>query len=618
MATDAIIPVGGSSARPIFKTQGSIIAARDSRYRHPANAIAELVDNAIDANARRVELLVQEHEVQLTTRKGYRIQEIAVIDNGTGMDAETLAEALCFGGRTVGPGIRKIGKYGFGLPTSSVSQCKRVDVWSWQQGVKAAEHAYLDTEEIQEGTQLEVTTDQQPPPEAWISRTKSSSDTGTLVIWSKIDRITMRAETIFRHLEEEIGRIYRHYIDGGELRIRMAAFRGGNGDPREDAEVRPNDPLYLMAPSNTPEKWGNEPMFTLHHEETKQLVVDENGRTETVDIRYSIAKLDALGTLGSLPGNTNYGAHARRNMGVSVVRENREVVLDDSMLNTEAGGTGLPQNRWWGCEVKFGAGCDDLFGIDHNKQMTSHFSRALKELSESSLSDTEARDEIDANESDIYDIAEHVRRTVRSMMRDIGVRFSQRPATGDGNQDTQTPVTLEQKAESLATEATVEGLANQETEKTETDKTFENTTDEEKISAIAEHLTQVGYPAEQAQLEAEATVKSGYRYKLANASLNAFTVFNVSNAEGVLVVQLNINHPIYQFLEALRQAANANEDIDGGEERAAIGLLIMVLALARMDDESQGEERLRFQDTCYKWGRVMAKIIDEGTINVDV
>ena len=77
-------------------------------------------------------------------------------------------------------------------------------------------------------------------------------------------------------------------------------------------------------------------MFTLYHEETKQFT--EKGKTETVDIRYSIAKLDALGILGSLPGNTNYGVHTRRNMGVSVVRENREVVLDDSMLNTEAGG----------------------------------------------------------------------------------------------------------------------------------------------------------------------------------------------------------------------------------------------------------------------------------------
>ena len=542
MATD----MSTSGGRSIFITETSIVAARDSRYRHPANAIAELVDNAIDANARKVELLIREHEVQLPTRKSHRIGELVVVDSGDGMDAERLVQALRFGGRTAGPGIRKIGKYGYGLPTSSVSQCKRVDVWSWQQGIENAQHAYLDTEEIQSGTQSEVITKQEPPPKEWVSLAKNVKATGTLVRWSKIDRITMRAETIFRHLEEEIGRIYRHYISLGELGIRMAAFRDEKNDPREDTEVRPNDPLYMMTPSNTPGKWGTEPMFTLYLEETKEFV--EDGKTETVDIRYSIAKLEALGTLGSLPGNTNYGIHARRNMGVSVVRENREVVLDDSLLNTEAGGHGLPQNRWWGCEVKFGSGCDDLFGIDHNKQMTSNFSRALKELSETNRSDTEARDEIDANESNIYDVAEHIRRTVRSMMRDIHKRFGQRPAPNKGSQDQTTPVTTAQKAESLATEATVEGLANQETEKTETDITFESTTSEEKITGIAEQLTQAGYPEEQAQLEAEATVNSGYRYKFANASLSAFTVFNVSNAAGVLVVHLNISHPIYRIL----------------------------------------------------------------------
>ena len=67
MATDMSTYSDGPSGRPIFKTQTSIVAARDSRYRHPANAIAELVDNAIDANARRVELIVREHEVQLPT-----------------------------------------------------------------------------------------------------------------------------------------------------------------------------------------------------------------------------------------------------------------------------------------------------------------------------------------------------------------------------------------------------------------------------------------------------------------------------------------------------------------------------------------------------------------------
>ena len=240
MATNVNAEGGGPRDRSIFVTETSIVAARDSRYRHPANAIAELIDNAIDANAQRVEVFVREREVQLPSRKSYRISELAVIDDGIGMNAEKLAQALRFGGRTVGPGVRKIGKYGYGLPTSSVSQCERVDVWSWQDGLENAQHAYLDTDEIQKGIQREVTTEKQAPPEDWISLAKTVKNTGTVVRWSKIDRITMRPETIFRHLEEEIGRIYRHYIaaDPG-LQIRMAAFRDTNDEPREDTVILP-------------------------------------------------------------------------------------------------------------------------------------------------------------------------------------------------------------------------------------------------------------------------------------------------------------------------------------------------------------------------------------------
>lgn len=601
------------SGRPIFIPQTSIIAARDSRYRHPANAVAELVDNAIDANARRVEVIVREHEVQLDKQKGYRIHEIAVIDDGIGMNTETLAKALCFGGRTITPGVHKIGKYGYGLPTSSVSQCKRVDVWSWQKGVANAQHTYLDVDEILNGTQQEVTTDQQPPPESNLAIAQNITTTGTLVRWSKVDRIELRPQTIFRHLEEEIGRIYRHYINDGAIQIRMTTFRGTDTTPRQDSEVRPNDPLYLMAPSSTPGKWEQEPMFTIYQEKSFQ-VTNTQGKTETVDIRYSIVKPEALGIMNGYPGNTDYGRHARRNLGVSVIRENREVVLETSLLDTSAGGGGKPQNRWWGCEVKFGAGCDDMFGIDHNKQMTSHFSHALKELDESSLGDTEARDEIDAGELRIYDVAEHIRRTIRNMMREIKKRFGQRPPANNGVPDPTVPITIAQQAESLATAATEENLASNE--KTPTDLTFESTTPEQKISEITDHLTQAGYPEDQSQMEAEITVKSGYRYKFANASLNGYTVFNVGNAAGVLVVQLNINHPIYQFLENIEKKPAPDIEHDSAEKQAAMGIRIMILALARIDDESTAENRLKFQDTCNLWGPVMHKIIDEGISNV--
>ena len=602
--------------RSILNPAMTVLAMRDSRYRHPANAVAELIDNAIDASAKQVELLVKEHQVLVNTRSSDRIHSLAVIDNGNGMSASTLTQALRFGGRVPTPGIRKIGKYGMGLPTASASQCKKLEVWSWQGDVEDAHYAYLDIDEIQSGTQVEIRTVQQRPPEGWLSLAKHHrKDKGTLVVWSNIDRITNRADTVFRHVEDEIGRIYRHYIKSGDLQIRMASFRGSDNEPYREAEVRPNDPLYLMAPSNVPGEWGTNSMFDPYYEESRTVMTD--GRAATVDIRYSIAKQEALGVARSFPGNTDYGQHARRNMGISVVRENREILLDDSLLNTEGGGRGLPQNRWWGCEVRFNEGCDDLFGIDHNKQMVSHFSRALKELSEPGLSDTQIRDETDANEGDIYEIAERIRRTIRRMMDEIHRKFAQRPGPDphepDRGETTNTPA---EKAQSLATDAIEEGLRNQEIEKNQTDVLFETTEPAEKSRGIAEQLTQMGYSEEQAKIEAEATVRGGYRYKFANASMSGSFVFEVQTSQtGVLIVKLNINHPAYRYLQMLEEQATWGDNTDGAT--AAIGLRLMILALARMDDEFQDPKAKRdFQNTCYQWGRIMEKLIEEDVVNV--
>ena len=69
--------------RSLFVPQMVIQAMRDSRYRHPANAIAELIDNSIDARADNVEVLIREELTQVNGRDRRRISELAVIDDGT-------------------------------------------------------------------------------------------------------------------------------------------------------------------------------------------------------------------------------------------------------------------------------------------------------------------------------------------------------------------------------------------------------------------------------------------------------------------------------------------------------------------------------------------------------
>lgn len=95
-----------------------IEATRDSGYKGTQSAVAELVDNSIQAAATRVWL-----NVRRTDDEEHPI-EVSVTDNGSGMDAFTLRQALRFGGSSRFDDRSGLGRYGMGLPNSSLSQAR--------------------------------------------------------------------------------------------------------------------------------------------------------------------------------------------------------------------------------------------------------------------------------------------------------------------------------------------------------------------------------------------------------------------------------------------------------------------------------------------------------------
>ena len=191
----------------------AVRAMRDNGYKNAAYAIAELMDNSIQAGAENVELLCAETISQNGQRERRRINKIAVLDNASGMNAETLRMALQFGnGTRLDPTLHTgIGRFGMGLPASSMSQCQRVEVWSWQDEIENAIYTYLDLEEII----CERMTDVPEPesrtiPEPWLSVGKHWGKTGTLVVWSSLDRLMWKtAQALIDNSEFVIGRMYR-------------------------------------------------------------------------------------------------------------------------------------------------------------------------------------------------------------------------------------------------------------------------------------------------------------------------------------------------------------------------------------------------------------------------
>jgi hypothetical protein len=137
----------------------AIQAMRDNGYKNTAYAIAELIDNSLQAGAKNVQLLCGEEEVDGNrNNKITRIGQIAILDDGGGMDEKTLRLSLQFGNGTHldSENQQGIGKFGMGLPASSISQCTLVEVWSWQDGVDNAIYTYLDIHQIRKKQLMEI------------------------------------------------------------------------------------------------------------------------------------------------------------------------------------------------------------------------------------------------------------------------------------------------------------------------------------------------------------------------------------------------------------------------------------------------------------------------------
>ena len=117
-------------------------ATRDSGYKTLGSALAELVDNAFEARATRVEI-----RLDRVAEAASADVVVIVSDNGRGMDASSLRHSLQFGWSSRFNKRDGQGRYGMGLPNASLSHARRVEVYSCRKG-ESVHASYLDVDEI--------------------------------------------------------------------------------------------------------------------------------------------------------------------------------------------------------------------------------------------------------------------------------------------------------------------------------------------------------------------------------------------------------------------------------------------------------------------------------------
>ena len=328
-----------------------IQATRDSGYKGTSSAVAELVDNSLQAGATEIAISVTVNE----RGDAYPVV-LSVIDNGSGMDAHTLRTALRFGGSTRFDNRRGLGRYGMGLPNSSFSQAKRVTVHSWRSKNGRVLNSYLDLDEIASGAITEVPDPERVPRPLFVN----GHDTGTAVTWSRCDRLdNKRVSTLARKLLLSLGRRFRHFLwDGVTINV--------NGDA-----VEPMDPLFLHASTrfNGASQFGEE----LAYEVSASL--EHPDRTGIVRVRFAelpVAEWSALSNREKRERGIAKGA------GVSMVRANREVDYGWFFLG---GKRRENYDDWWRCEIRFDPVLDEAFGMTHTKQQIRPMPYLLEALS---------------------------------------------------------------------------------------------------------------------------------------------------------------------------------------------------------------------------------------------
>lgn len=177
------------------------------------SAIADLIDNSISANAKRIDIY------SIPNDNPY----IVIFDNGNGMNENELEEAMRLGSKSPND-IRDendLGRFGLGLKSASLSQCRslivvskkdeKISAFSWDLDYVILKNSWsileFDEEEIRKLPHIELF---------------NNVEQGTYVLLQKFDRIEVSTSNLNKTISEKmnltidhLALVFHRYIEDG-------------------------------------------------------------------------------------------------------------------------------------------------------------------------------------------------------------------------------------------------------------------------------------------------------------------------------------------------------------------------------------------------------------------
>jgi len=213
-----------------------INSLRSLGYEFPT-AVAELVDNSVEAGAT---------EVAVNVEFDGENSSVMIADNGRGMSGEKLKEAMRYGSDSIYDD-KSLGKFGLGLKTASFSQSKR---WVVATRTGSPENEIIsfkwDLAHVNKTDRWEILPIKEKNLEYNIIEALQNK-TGTVVFWRQLEVVlgyenpnTKHAQkklvNLCRDLEEHLAMVFHRFLMGEVTGRKLKIFLNNN-------EIQPWDPF---------------------------------------------------------------------------------------------------------------------------------------------------------------------------------------------------------------------------------------------------------------------------------------------------------------------------------------------------------------------------------------
>lgn len=202
-------------------------------------AVADIIDNSVAANASRVDIQFRPHSNPY----------LAILDDGHGMSPDLLLEAMRHGG--MGPSRQRtsadLGRFGLGLKTASLSQCRKLTVVSADGNDLTAATWDLDRVEASGDWVVGILDPSDVAEIPHVAELRAAGK-GTLVLWEDFDRATA-GETdpgsalgsLVDQTRDHLSLVFHRFLSGSDGGSRLSISIN-------NAAVSPVDPYLSRHP----------------------------------------------------------------------------------------------------------------------------------------------------------------------------------------------------------------------------------------------------------------------------------------------------------------------------------------------------------------------------------